>query len=239
MNGKQGVLHIISTPIGNPEDITLRALRTLGEVAAIICEEQGVGAALLSHYKIEKPLVELNEHTENEVVDWLIERLEGGESLGLISDHGTPLVADPGARLVTSAIQHRIPLTPIPGASSIIAALVASGLPSYRFRFLGQLAPKTEQRRRELRAMRNSRETIILLDAPYRLMPLLQSVLQELGPRREIAVACNLTMPDERLVRGTTVQVIQAFEKEPFKGEFVLAIAGADNSLKNPKFFGN
>ncbi len=221
-----GILYIVSTPIGNPLDLTLRGRRILGEVDAVICEEQRIGSTLLAHYELTKPLVELNEHSETEQVPLLIRRLELGENLALISDHGTPLVADPGGLLVQAALGAGIRIVPIPGASSIIAALVASGLPAVRFRFLGQLPAKTELRNRALAQYRNLRETWVLLEAPYRLLPVLRSIRQAVGPERRMAVACNLTMRDERIVRGTVSEVMDKFEQEPFKGEFVLVIEG-------------
>ncbi len=221
-----GILYIVSTPIGNPLDLTLRARRILSEVNLVICEEQRIGSTLLSHYELTKPLVELNEHTETEEVPALIERLERGENLALISDHGTPLVADPGGALVQNALKAGIKIVPIPGASSLVAAVVASGLAANRFRFLGQLPPKTELLQRTLAGYKNLPETLVLLEAPYRLMPVLKSIKQELGPARRMAVACNLTMSDEQIVRGTVAEIIQIFEREPFKGEFVLVIEG-------------
>ncbi len=221
-----GNLFLVSTPIGHPDDLTLRGLRTLAEADAVICEERRIGSTLLARLKLAKPLVELNEHTEEQVATALIERLAAGETLALISDHGTPVVADPGARLVRCALQAGIRVVPVPGASAVVAALVASGLPEKRFRFLGQLPPKTEARRRALRDLKNLPETLILFDAPYRLMPLLKSVREELGDRRQVCVACNLTMPDERILRGTVGQVVEAFRQQPFKGEFVLVVEG-------------
>jgi 16S rRNA (cytidine1402-2'-O)-methyltransferase len=229
-----GILFLVSTPIGDADDITLRGLRILSEVDAVICEERRIGSRLLADYKINRPLVELNEHTEEGSVPLLIERLVRGESLALISDHGTPLVADPGASLVTSALQAGLRMVPVPGASAVMAALVASGLPAHRFRFLGQLPPKTELRRRALRELKNLPETLILLDAPYRLMPLLKDVQRELGHGRPVAVACDLTMPDERLLRGAVGVVIEALERQPFRGEFVLIIQG-HNTARNLK----
>ncbi len=222
-----GSLYLVSTPIGNPDDLTLRAARILREVDAVVCEELRVGSTLLSRYQIQKPLVELNEHTEVDAVAPLVERLARGENLALVSDHGTPLVSDPGELLVRRALEVNARLVPIPGASSIIAALVVSGLSATRFRFLGQLPPKTEQRRRALSKLKHTRETMILLDAPYRLMPLLKSVNESFGSVRRVAVACNLTMPDERIVRDVLAMVIEEFTARPFKGEFVLVVAGA------------
>ncbi len=225
-----GTLYLVSTPIGNPDDLTLRGRRILSEVDTVVCEEARVGSTLLSHYSLTKPLVELNEHTETEQAPGLIERLTHGENLALISDHGTPLVADPGASLIRNALDAGIRVVPIPGASAVLAALVASGLPAMRFRFLGQLPAKTELRRRALARLKNLPETLVLLEAPYRLMPLLKSLREEFGPGRRAAVACNLTMSDERIVRGTLAEVVAEFEQHPFKGEFVLIVAGQQRS---------
>jgi 16S rRNA (cytidine1402-2'-O)-methyltransferase len=221
-----GNLYLAATPIGNFQDLTLRAHRVLSEVDAVVCEERRIGSTLLSHYKIEKPLLELNEHSEVAQVPELIRRLKEGESLALISDHGTPLLADPGATLVAQALAAGIRVEPIPGASSIVAALVASGLPSVRFRFQSQLPRKKDARGRALRKLKEVNDSVVLLDAPYRLLPLLQSVNDELGEARQVAVACELTMPDERFVRGPVGDVIQEFRRRPFKGEFVLVIGG-------------
>ncbi|MBI5303181.1 MAG: 16S rRNA (cytidine(1402)-2'-O)-methyltransferase [Chloroflexi bacterium] len=224
------MLSIVSTPIGNPDDMTLRALRVLREVNAVICEERRDGARLLKHYQIENTLLELNEHTERAIVPELIERLERGEHLALISDHGTPLLADPGGRLVARAIQARVPVTAVPGASSALAALVVSGLPMDRFRFVGMLPVKKEARRAELRRLKDERETWVVLDAPYRLAPLLADLRDALGAERYVTVACELTTANENIVRGTLREIVAYFEKKPFKGEFALVVAG------NPKF---
>jgi 16S rRNA (cytidine1402-2'-O)-methyltransferase len=230
-----GTLYLVATPIGEPDDITLRALRVLSEVHAVICEERRVGSTLLSHFSIVKPLVELNEHNEKARVPELVEQLERGENVALISDHGTPVVADPGGELVTRAVQRGIHVVPIPGPSSVIAALVASGLPAQRFRFLGQLPPKAEMRRRALRGIKKLPDTLVLMDAPYRLMPLLKSAKEELGELRQMVVACDLTMAGERFVRGTVGQVVEAFEREPFDGEFVCIVEGAKNGSVHEK----
>jgi 16S rRNA (cytidine1402-2'-O)-methyltransferase len=226
MTESSGVLYLVSTPIGNPDDLTSRARRILGEVDFVVCEERRIGSTLLAHYNIAKPLVELNEHTEPNAVPELVAQLLQGASFALISDHGTPVVADPGALLVNDAVRAGIRVVPIPGASAILAALVASGLPARRFRFLGHLPPNAELRRRALRELKETRETLVLLDAPYRLMPLLKSLLAEFGDARQVAVACNLTLPDERIVRGTIADVVEEFSREPFKGEFVVVVEG-------------
>lgn len=220
------MLYIVSTPIGNPDDITLRALQVLRTASAVVCEERREGARRLRYYKIDNQLVELNEHTEREQVPELLARLQRGETLALISDHGTPLLADPGTALVQRAVDHQIPVTAVPGASSLLAALVLSGLPIERFRFVGLLPAKREVREQALRRLRDERDTLILLDAPYRLLALLRDLRQVLGTHRRLVVACNLTTPEEQVIRGTTNQVLEHFEKNPFKGEFVIVIAG-------------
>ncbi len=227
-----GILYVVSTPIGNPLDLTLRAKRILAGVDTVVCEEQRVGSTLLAHYGLTKPLVELNEHTQEEQVPVLVEQLVRGENLALISDHGTPLVADPGAGLVNQASAASVRSVPVPGASSVIAALVASGLPASRFRFLGQLPPKTELRQRALERYRDLPETLVLLEAPYRLLQVLSSIKQAWGGERRMAVVCNLTMSDERIVRGTVADVIKVFERDPFKGEFVLVVEGSPRNHK-------
>jgi 16S rRNA (cytidine1402-2'-O)-methyltransferase len=220
------MLYLVSTPIGDPDDITLRALRILREANAVICEEPREGARLLRHYKIEKELVALNEHTERAVIPELITHLIRGETLALISDHGTPMLADPGGRPVAHALAEGIPVSAVPGASSLLAALVVSGLPLERFRFVGFLPAKKEARRVALAQLRAERDTWVVFDAPYRLNAVLADMRGALEPARQVVVACNLTMPDEKIVRGTMRQVFDHFQKNLFKGEYVLIVAG-------------
>lgn len=220
------MLYIVSTPIGNPDDITLRALRVLREANAVVCEEPREGARLLRRYQIENEIIDLNEHTERARVPELIERLQRGETIALISDHGTPLLADPGARLVERAIGKQISVTAVPGASSLLTALVVSGLPMERFRFVGMLPVKKNARRAELARWRDERDTWVVLDAPYRLAALLADLCGALGAHRRVVIACDLTTPSEKIVRGTASQVVEHFQKNPFKGEFVVVVAG-------------
>jgi 16S rRNA (cytidine1402-2'-O)-methyltransferase len=226
------VLYIVSTPIGNPDDITLRALNVLRGANAVICEEHRAGARLLRYYQIENELIDLNEHTEREVVPELMERLRHGQSLALISDHGTPLLADPGARWVEQVIRENIAVSAVPGASSLLAALVVSGLPIERFRFVGMLPAKTLARRQALAHLKEERDTWVVLEAPYRLSPLLADLQGALGAQHSVVVACNLTTPDEKLVRGKIDHVRASFEKNPFKGEFVVVVAGKEEPKK-------
>lgn len=223
---KPGNLYIVATPIGNLEDLTRRARRVLTEADAVVCEERRAGSTLLAQLQLTKPLYELNEHSRPADVGALCERLGSGENLALISDHGTPLIQDPGADLVNAAIRAGIRVEPVPGASAILAALVASGIAAPRFRFLGLLPPKREQRAQTLENLRAVREPLILLDAPYRLMPLLNALRDAFGAERGAAVACDLTTPQENFVRGTLAEIIEYFGRHPFKGEFVLVVEG-------------
>lgn len=221
-----GTLYIISTPIGNPEDITLRALRILNEADAIICEERRIGSRLLAQFNIDKPLVELNEHSTREDINVMVERLRSGETLGLISDHGTPLVQDPGGELVNATLRSGFAVVPVPGASSILAALVVSGIASPRFRFIGMLPAKKQERTQRLVELRERRDSMIFLDAPYRMIPLLESLCGAFGAERKVTVSCNLTQDDEKIVRGECREVLADFKSKAFKGEFVVVVAG-------------
>ncbi len=227
------MLYIVSMPIGNPDDITLRALRVLGQADAIVCEERREASRRLHNYQIDKPLIDLNEHTERLRIPELIERLERREALALISDHGTPLLDDPGAHFVQRAIQHQLPVTAVPGASSLLAALVVSGLPMDHFRAVGFLPVKKQERLAALKRLKSERDTWVVFEAPYRLLPLLTDLDDILGATRPIAVACNLTTPSERAVRGTTRTVLEHFTKNPFKGEFVIIVAGAQAGIED------
>lgn len=220
------MLYIVATPIGNPEDITLRALRLLREADAVICEEMREGARRLHSYQIENEIIDLNEHSERERIPELIRRLNRGETLALISDHGTPLLNDPGSRLVEHAIAEKIPVASAPGASSLLAALVVSGLPMDAFRFVGMLPAKKDERRAALARLKDERATWIVFDAPYRLTALLDDLLGAAGPDRKVVVACDLTMPTEKVVRGRASQVVDHFRSRPFKGEFTIVVAG-------------
>jgi 16S rRNA (cytidine1402-2'-O)-methyltransferase len=222
--GMKGKLYIVSTPIGNKDDITLRALNTLRDSDFIICEEFKDARRLLSHYKIEKELVSLNEHNEEEVVNDILLRLIEGQSAALISDCGTPLFSDPGHLLVSVCISQKIQVVPVPGASSLLPALVGSGLDIEKFFYYGWLSPKKDERRGQLIKLKGTREVIVVLDTPYRLKTLLLDVVKVLGPNIPVVLAYQLTMENERFYRGTAAQVLENAEKNNLKGEFVLLI---------------
>ncbi len=225
-------IYIVATPIGNYEDITLRALRILKECDFIICEEYKEARRLLSHYQIQKELVALNEHNEKEVTSEIISRINSGQSAALISDCGTPLFSDPGHFLVSLAIQNKIDIVPVPGASSLLSALVGSGLDFEKFYYYGWLSPKKEIRKKQLFDLKRIKETIIILDTPYRLQILLEDVVKILGEQVYIVLAYELTKEKEKFYRGTALQIFNIAQKENLKGEFVLMLKN-DNKKFN------
>jgi 16S rRNA (cytidine1402-2'-O)-methyltransferase len=221
MNGK---LYIVSTPIGNLDDITLRALNILKSVDLIICEEFREGRRLISHYKIDKELTELNEHNEKEAVNDILMSIIEGKNAALISDCGTPLFSDPGHLLVDVLISQKIQIVPVPGASSIMAALVGSGFDIEKFYYYGWLSPKKDERRGQLVRLKGIHEVIIFMDTPYRLKSLLADVVKILGPNVPVVLAYQLTMANERFYRASAVGVLNIAEKNNLKGEFVLLV---------------
>jgi 16S rRNA (cytidine1402-2'-O)-methyltransferase len=221
MNGK---LYIVSTPIGHLEDITLRALNVLKSVDFIICEELKEGRRLLAHYQIGKELIALNEHNEKEEINDILLQIIEGKNAALISDCGTPLFSDPGHLLVDVLISQKIQVVPVPGASSLMTALVGSGFDIEKFYYYGWLSPKKDERRGQLIRLKRIRELIILMDTPYRLRSLLADVAKIMGDNVPVVLAYQLTMGNERFYRGTAVGIFNTAEKSNLKGEFVLMI---------------
>jgi len=217
-------LYIVSTPIGNYEDITLRAIRILKQVDFVICEEFKEARRLLSKLNISKELFSINEHNENENVDEIILKLAEGKSAALISDCGTPLFSDPGHLLVQSAIQSRIEVVPIPGVSSILAALVGSGINFEKFYYYGWLSPKKDIRKNQLLDLKRRKEVIVLMDTPYRLRTLLEDVTKLWSKNVPVVLAYELTKEKEKFYRGTCAEVFGLAVKENLKGEFVLIV---------------
>jgi len=217
-------LYIVSTPIGNYEDITLRAIRLIKECDLLICEEYKEARRLLSHLKIQKELIALNEHNEKEVTDEIIIQIKEGKSAALISDCGTPLFSDPGHYLVKVAIQNKIDIVPVPGASSLLAALVGSGMDFEKFYYYGWLSPKKEIRRKQLYDLRKIKDTIVILDTPYRLQSLLEDVTKIIGENVSVVLAYELTKENDKFYRGNAGNILNAVERENLKGEFVLII---------------
>ncbi len=221
-----GRLYLVATPLGDYDDFTFRGLRILKEADLVVCEELREGSKLLRYFKIEKPLESLNEHNEEVKTPELITLLGEGKTIALISDCGTPVFSDPGKFLVRVAIRAGIPVIPIPGPSAIVPALVASGFPTDSFVFPGWLSPKREERRRQLKALNDEERTMLLMDTPYRLIPLLSDIVDMLGEEREVCVALDLTMPTEEFLRGRANRVHDQLKQRKQKREFVLVVKG-------------
>ncbi len=222
-------LYIVSTPIGNYDDITLRALKTLKEVDIIICEEYKPARRLLAHYGITKELFSLNEHNESEFASEVIAEIISGKTAALISDGGTPIFSDPGVILVNQAIEKEIQIIPIPGASSLLSALVGSGFDLNNFYYYGWLSPKKEIRRSQLQEIKTVKELIVLLETPYRLQAILSDIERTFGENQFIVVAFKLTQNGEYFYRGTVNSIIKTTSsKEKLKGEFVLLLDNRD-----------
>ncbi len=226
-----GTLFLVGTPIGNLEDITLRALRTLKEVDLIACEDTRQTQKLLNHYGIERRTVSYHEHNELERAPELIVHLENGKSIAVVSDAGMPGVSDPGYRLVALAVRHHIRVVPIPGASAFLSALVASGLPTDSFRFCGFLPAKVGARRSILESSRSSPRTQIFYEAPHRLCQTMQDVVEVIGPDRRVVVAREVTKLHEEFLRGRASEILAELEgREEVKGEITLLIAKEDET---------
>ena len=230
-----GRLYLVATPLGDYDDLTFRGLRVLKEADLVVCEELKEGTKLLRHFGLEKPLESLNEHNEEEKTPEIIKLLEEGKAVALTSDCGTPVFSDPGKFLVRGAIDVGIPVIPIPGPSSIVPALVASGFPTDSFVFPGWLSRKREERRRQLEGLNDEQRTMLLMDAPYRLLPLLSDIVDVLGEQREVCVALDLTMPTEEFLRGGAKRVLEQLAQRNEKREFVIVVKGRGDRVDNPR----
>jgi|SRR5579871_859053 len=219
-----GTLYIVATPIGNLEDITYRAVRVLGEVDRIACEDTRQTRKLLDRYGISKPLVSYHEHNEQSRTEQLLRDLEAGLNVALVSDAGTPLVSDPGYRLVEAARERRVVVSPVPGPSAILASLSASGLPTDSFLFLGFLPAKAGQRRAVLEENKATTATLVCYEAPHRVLETLDDVAAVLGSR-PVVLARELTKIHEEFLRGTAAELVSSLrERGPLKGEITLMI---------------
>ncbi len=207
-------LYLVATPIGNLEDITLRALRVLKEADVIACEDTRQTQKLLNHYGITTRTTSYHEHNEMMRAPELVLELEQGARIALVTDAGMPGISDPGFRLISLAIRHHVPVVPIPGASAFLAALVASGLPTDSFRFSGFLPAKPGQRKTFLETIRDSPRTQVLYEAPHRVKEALQNVVEILGAERHVVVAREVTKIHEEFLRGRAGEVLQALNAE-------------------------
>ena len=222
-------LYLVATPIGNLEDISFRAVRVLREEAALIaCEDTRQTRKLLDRYEISKPLISYHEHNEEARTADLLVALETGQSVALVSDAGTPLISDPGYRLVCAVIERGFAVVPVPGASAVLAALAASGLPTHEFRFIGFVPQKAGARRKALEALASEFATVIAYESPHRILECLADIAEILGNRR-IVLARELTKVHEEFLRGSAETVRQELEKRPsIKGEITLVIARSE-----------
>ena len=222
-----GCLYLVGTPIGNLEDITLRALRILKEVDQIACEDTRHTLKLLNRYEISKPLISYHEHNEMTRAPELVLALEQGSKIALVSDAGMPLVSDPGHRLVTLCLRHQIAVIPIPGPSALLAALSASGLPNEEFLFVGFLPSRSSERRRALERLRIEDRTIIVYEAPHRVLESVSDALAILGDR-PACLAREVTKLHEEFRRGKLSELAASLEERPARGEITLLIGAED-----------
>ncbi len=222
-----GTLYLVATPIGNLQDITLRALDVLRQVDWIAAEDTRRTRVLLQHYGITTPLVSYHEHNKARRIPQLLQRLRQGQQGALVSDAGTPLIHDPGYELVQACLEDGHRVVPIPGPSAVLAALVASGLPPVPFLYLGYLPRKAGERRARLHEVARLPYTLVFFETPQRLVEALEDMVRVLGPERRIAVAHELTKVHESFVRGTLDQVLAHYREHPPRGEFTLVVEGA------------
>jgi 16S rRNA (cytidine1402-2'-O)-methyltransferase len=225
---KPGALYVVATPIGNRADITQRALAVLGKVAQVLAEDTRHSGVLLRSLGISTPLLSLHEHNEQAQVDGVLARLNSGHDLALISDAGTPLISDPGYRLVSAALAADVHAVSVPGPSAVTAALSISGLPAERFVFEGFLPRRTGARRERLEALRSEPRTLVFFEAVHRIVATLADLVEVFGAERRAALARELTKVHESLVSGTLAEIGAGLGAGiPLKGEFVLVVAGS------------
>jgi 16S rRNA (cytidine1402-2'-O)-methyltransferase len=221
----KGTLYIVSTPIGNMEDITLRALRILKEVDLIAAEDTRRTGLLLKHFSIQVPLTSYFEGNELKKREFILAKLKEGKKVALVSDAGTPGISDPGFRLIQLAIENQLPIVPIPGSSAVITALSVSGLPTDAFLFKGFLPHKSKKRKDLLKELEEVRETVILYESPHRISETLQDILDVLGDR-EIVLTRELTKVYEEIIRGKVSEIQDQIGDRKLKGEITLVISG-------------
>jgi 16S rRNA (cytidine1402-2'-O)-methyltransferase len=226
-------LYLVATPIGNLEDITLRAARVLKEADLIACEDTRQTQKLLNHYSVSTRTVSYHEHNEMTRAPELVLELEHGARIALVTDAGMPGISDPGFRLISLAIRHHVPVVPIPGASAFLAALVASGLPTDSFRFSGFLPAKRGPRREVLESVRNSPRTQVFYEAPHRVKEALEDIVATLGANRQVVIAREVTKMHEEFLRGRAADLLSQLEtRSEIKGEITLLIGKAEGTAQ-------
>jgi len=227
-----GKLYLVPTPIGNLEDMTLRAIRTLGEVDLVLAEDTRTSGKLLKHFDIDSPLQSHHMHNEHKQLDSLIRRLQGGTTMALISDAGTPAISDPGFLLVRACVQQGVEVECLPGATAFVPALVNSGLPNDRFVFEGFLPPK-KGRQTRLEQLAGEARTMVFYESPHKMVKTLGQMVEHFGADRQASVSRELSKRYEQTLRGSLQEILAHFQGTPPKGEFVLVIAGEGKDKTN------
>jgi 16S rRNA (cytidine1402-2'-O)-methyltransferase len=226
-----GVLYVVSTPIGNLEDITLRALRVLKEVDLVAAEDTRKTGFLLKHYQIKNKITSYHDFNKEKKTSFLISELKSGKDIALVSDAGTPGISDPCYFLVKNAVKNGIKIVPVPGSSALLSALVVSGLPTDRFVFEGFLPQKKSKRTKRLKELLSEKRTLIFFESPHRLIQTLEN-LEEIFEDRRIVVARELTKKFEEVIRGNITEVKSYFEKQKIKGEMAIVVQGQAEKIK-------
>ncbi|GAB4232245.1 MAG: 16S rRNA (cytidine(1402)-2'-O)-methyltransferase [Elainellaceae cyanobacterium] len=226
MDVQAGTLYLVGTPIGNLEDMTFRAVEVLRKVDRIAAEDTRHTGKLLQHFQVTAPQVSYHDHNRRSRHTELLQRLQQGEAIALVTDAGMPSISDPGYELVKACVEHHVPVVPIPGVSAVITAVSASGLPTERFTFEGFLPTKGQERQQRLEAIRVEARTVVLYESPHRLRQTLQDLVDVLGGDRAITLARELTKLHEEFWRGTLAEAVDHYQTHAPQGEFTLVIAG-------------
>ena len=229
----RGTLYVVATPIGNLEDVTLRALRILGGADLIAAEDTRHTRKLLAHYGISRPLLSYHDHNKVPQAQRLLDLIQGGRRIALVTDAGTPGIADPAFHLLRVLLPHGIPVVAIPGPSAAIAALSVSGLPMNRFVFEGFLPVKSGRRRQRLQALREESRTVVLYESPHRFVKLLRELVEHFGAGRRVAVARELTKYYEEVARGTAAGLLETWQERAVRGEFTVIVEGRQTQLRH------
>lgn len=228
----KGTLYLVATPIGNLEDITFRALRTLKEVDVILAEDTRKTLKLLNHFEIKKPLISFYRHNEGVKIEQVLGMLEEGKNLALVSDAGTPAISDPGEDLVRALIENEINIVPIPGAVAAIQALICSGFDTTRFAFEGFLSINKRCRKERLEELKTEERTMLFYEAPHKLTRTLEALKETFGPDRRIVLGREITKIHEEMMRMTVQEAIDYYEVNDVKGEFVIVVEGTPKTVE-------
>jgi len=231
---KPGTLYVVATPIGNLEDISYRAVRVLKEADLIACEDTRHTAKLLHHYGIDKPTVSYHEHNEAARAEELVAKMEQGLNVAQVSDAGMPGISDPGYRVIKLAIERGVQVVPIPGASALVSALAASGLPTDSFQFRGFLPARSGERRTLLESVLDVQQTTVVYEAPHRIAETMKDIVELLGAERPVVLARELTKVHEEFIRGRAAEILQRVQQHELKGEMTLLIGKNERAAVPP-----